>query len=154
MTIKVGDHAPDFAFTQKDGTQASLRSLIEKKRTVVLYFYPKDETPGCTAQACSFRDNYEAFTEAGAEVIGVSADSGESHASFSSHHRLPFSLVSDQDGALRKSYGVPRSFLGLVPGRVTYVIDPNGVVQHIFNSQLNATQHITEALQVVKRLHA
>ncbi|PTL83901.1 peroxiredoxin [Vitiosangium sp. GDMCC 1.1324] len=154
MAIKVGDQAPDFTFTQKDGNPGSLKSLLQKKKAVVLYFYPKDETPGCTAQACSFRDSYESFTEVGAEVIGVSHDSSSSHDSFASKHRLPFTLISDGDGALRKSYGVPRSFLGLLPGRVTYVIDHNGVVQHVFNSQIQATKHISEALEVVKRLQA
>jgi thioredoxin-dependent peroxiredoxin len=153
MAIQVGDQAPDFTFTQKDGTPSNLKSLLERK-AVVLYFYPKDETPGCTAQACSFRDSYEDFSAAGAEVIGVSGDGTSSHDAFASKHRLPFTLVSDEDGALRKRYGVPRSFLGLMPGRVTYVIDRKGVVQHVFDSQLNATKHITEALEVIKRLRS
>ncbi len=154
MAIQVGDTAPNFDFPQKDGTQTSLQELLRKKKAVVLYFYPKDETPGCTAQACSFRDSYESFTQAGAEVIGVSADSAASHESFASHHRLPFTLVSDENGSLRESYGVPRSLFGLMPGRVTYVIDANGIVQHVFNSQLNAKRHITEALEVIKRVSA
>ncbi len=153
MAIKVGDEAPDFNFTHKDGSPGSLKSLLQKK-TVVLYFYPKDDTPGCTAQACSFRDSYESFTEAGAEVLGVSSDESSAHDSFASKHRLPFTLVSDGDGSLRKRYGVPRSFLGLLPGRVTYVIDREGIVQHVFNSQLQATRHITEALEVIKRLRS
>jgi peroxiredoxin Q/BCP len=151
MTIKVGDEAPDFNFTHKNGSPASLKSLRQQK-AVVLYFYPKDETPGCTAQACSFRDAYEDFIKAGAEVIGVSSDETSSHESFAARHRLPFTLISDADGSLRKRYGVPRSFLGLMPGRVTYVIDRQGVVQHVFNSQLQATKHITEAMSVLKRL--
>lgn len=153
MAIQVGDEAPDFQFTQKDGSPVSLKSLLQKK-AVVLYFYPKDDTPGCTAEACSFRDSYESFTEAGAEVIGVSADASSAHEAFASKYRLPFTLVSDQDGSLRKSYGVPRSFLGLLPGRVTYVIDRKGIVQHVFNSQIQAKRHITEALEVLKRLQA
>jgi thioredoxin-dependent peroxiredoxin len=151
MTIKIGDEAPDFNFTHKNGSPASLKSLRQQK-AVVLYFYPKDETPGCTAQACSFRDAYEDFIKAGAEVIGVSSDATSSHESFAARHRLPFTLISDADGSLRKRYGVPRSFLGLMPGRVTYVIDREGVVQHVFNSQLQATKHITEAMNVLKRL--
>jgi peroxiredoxin Q/BCP len=154
MAIQIGDKAPNFDFPQKDGTRTSLQELLRKKKAVVLYFYPKDETPGCTAQACSFRDSYESFTQVGAEVIGVSSDSAASHESFASHHRLPFTLVSDQNGSLRESYGVPRSLFGLMPGRVTYVIDANGTVQHVFNSQLNAKRHITEALEVIKRLSA
>ncbi|ATB33683.1 peroxiredoxin [Melittangium boletus] len=152
MAIKVGDEAPDFTFTLKNGSPASLKSLRQQRKAVVLYFYPKDDTPGCTAQACSFRDSYEAFSDAGAEVIGVSSDDSQSHDSFASKHRLPFSLVSDADGSLRKRYGVPRSFLGLMPGRVTYVIDRDGIVQHVFDSQLQATRHISEALDVLKRL--
>ena len=152
MAIKVGDEAPDFSFTLKDGSAASLKSMRQRQKAVVLYFYPKDDTPGCTAQACSFRDAYEDFSEAGAEVIGVSADGSVSHEAFASKHRLPFSLVSDADGTLRKKYGVPRSFLGLLPGRVTYIIDRDGIVRHVFSSQLQATRHITEALDVLKRL--
>ncbi|QRK09146.1 peroxiredoxin [Archangium violaceum] len=154
MAIQVGDEAPDFNFTHKDGGPVSLKALLQKKKAVVLYFYPKDDTPGCTAQACSFRDSYESFTEAGAEVIGVSSDESTSHDAFASKHRLPFTLIPDGDGSLRKRYGVPRSFLGLLPGRVTYVIDSKGVVQHVFNSQLQATRHITEALEVIKRLQS
>ena len=151
MAIKVGDEAPDFHFTHKNGSAVNLKDL-RRQKAVVLYFYPRDETPGCTAQACSFRDAYEDFVQAGAEVIGVSEDTQASHESFASHHRLPFTLVSDADGALRKSYGVPRSFLGLAPGRVTYVIDREGIVQHVFDSQLQAKRHIAEAMDVVKRL--
>ena len=154
MAVQVGDKAPDFDFPLKDGSKTSLQQLLRQKKAVVLYFYPKDETPGCTAQACSFRDNYETFTQAGAEVIGVSSDSAASHEGFASHHRLPFLLVSDESGALRERYGVPGSLFGLMPGRVTYVIDGNGVVQHMFDSQFRAKKHITEALDVIKRLHA
>jgi peroxiredoxin Q/BCP len=114
-------------------------------RPVVVFFYPKDDTPGCTAEACSFRDRYEAFAEAGAEVVGISSDSPESHRRFAARHGLPFLLLSDADGAARSAYGVPRT-LGLLPGRVTYVIDAQGVVRHIFNSQFRPARHIEEAL--------
>ncbi len=154
MAIKVGDEAPDFTFTLKNGSVASLGELRRQGKAVVVYFYPKDDTPGCTAQACSFRDSYEAFSDAGAEVIGVSADGSASHEAFASKHRLPFALVSDADGSLRQRFGVPRSFLGLMPGRVTYVIDRQGIVRHVFSSQLQATRHISEALDVLKGLHA
>jgi peroxiredoxin Q/BCP len=117
-----------------------------------LYFYPKDETPGCTAEACTFRDAYEDFTDAGAVVIGVSADSLSSHEKFAAHHRLPFVLISDEDGTLRRAYDVPSSMLGMLPGRVTYVIDREGKVQHVFNSQIQAKRHVKEALEVVKRI--
>jgi peroxiredoxin Q/BCP len=151
-SIGVGDAAPDFTKTTQNGDTISL-SQYRGNKTVVLYFYPKDETPGCTAEACTFRDNFEDFVEAGAVVIGVSQDSEQSHKSFAEHHRLPFLLVSDCDKAIQKAYGVPKS-MGLLPGRVTYVIDREGSVQHVFNSQLNAKKHVREALDVVKRLSA
>ncbi len=120
-------------------------------RVVVLYFYPKDNTRGCTAEACAFRDSHEVFAEAGAEVIGISSDSVDSHAGFASRHRLPFVLLSDKGAAVRKRYGVPTT-LGILPGRVTYVIDRNGTVRHIFSSMTNIDQHVGDALAVVKQL--
>lgn len=149
-SISVGDTAPDFTKRTQKGDAITL-SQFRGGKTVVLYFYPKDETPGCTAEACTFRDTFEDFVDAGAVVIGVSQDSDESHKKFAEHHRLPFLLVSDRDKSLQKAYGVPKT-MGLLPGRVTYVIDRNGVVQHVFNSQLNAKKHVQEALDVVKRL--
>ncbi|MGH2516333.1 MAG: peroxiredoxin, partial [Ktedonobacterales bacterium] len=104
-----------------------------------------------TAEACAFRDHYEVFKEAGAEVIGISSDSVGSHEGFAAHHRLPFALVSDAGGAVRKRYQVPSTF-GLLPGRVTYVIDQQGIVRYMFSQQLNATQHVTEALRIVREL--
>ena len=101
-SIGVGATAPDFTKTTQNGDTISL-SQFRGQQTVVLYFYPKDETPGCTAEACSFRDNFEDFVEAGAVVIGVSQDSDESHKSFAEHHRLPFLLVSDRDKGLQKA---------------------------------------------------
>lgn len=150
--IGVGDSAPDFTKTTQDGDGISL-SQYRGEKMVVLYFYPKDETPGCTAEACTFRDNFEDFVEAGAVVIGVSQDSEQTHKKFAEHHRLPFLLVSDADKGLQKAYGVPKT-MGLLPGRVTYVIDREGTVQHVFNSQLNAKKHVREALEVVRRLSA
>lgn len=150
--IKVGQTAPDFTKTAHNGDHVKL-SGYRGNKAVVLYFYPKDETPGCTAEACTFRDNFEDFVEAGAVVIGVSQDSNDKHQSFAQHHRLPFLLVSDRDKALQKAYKVPRT-MGLLPGRVTFVIDKDGVVRHVFNSQLNAKRHVTEALEVVQRLNA
>ncbi|HZP40947.1 MAG TPA: peroxiredoxin [Candidatus Binatia bacterium] len=147
---QVGDVAPDFALP--DGTGRTVRlSDYRGKRPVVLYFYPKDDTPGCTKEACAFRDQYEDFTRAGAEVIGVSADSGESHARFASKYQLPFVLLTDRDGTVRKRYGV-KPTLGVLPGRVTFVIDTDGVVRHVFNSQLRATQHVAEAIAALRGL--
>jgi peroxiredoxin Q/BCP len=120
---------------------------------VVLYFYPKDNTSGCTAEACAFRDSHETFTDAGAEVIGVSSDSTDKHASFAGQHNLPFTLLSDKGGKVRKSYGVP-TVLGVIPGRVTYVIDRTGTVRLVFSSMTNIDQHVKDALDVVKQLQA
>jgi peroxiredoxin Q/BCP len=151
MTLRVGQQAPDFEKATHKGETISLAKLRGAK-AVVLYFYPKDDTPGCTAEACTFRDAYEDFSDAGAVVIGVSADSLKSHEKFATHHRLPFELISDEDGKLRKAYEVPSNMLGLIPGRVTYVIDREGKIQHVFNSQIQAKRHVQEALEVVKRI--
>jgi len=145
--VKVGDMAPDFDLKDKDGNPVRL-SDFRGKKSVVVYFYPKDETPGCTAQACSFRDRYEDFKEAGAEVIGISSDGTSSHAGFAKHHRLPFILLSDPGGKVRKAYGAYDLF-GLIPGRVTYVIDKEGKVVHTFDSQMSPTRHIQEALKAI-----
>jgi thioredoxin-dependent peroxiredoxin len=150
--IQVGDKAPDFTLPTQSGEQVSLHDRIGQ-RVVVLYFFPKDGTPGCTAEACAFRDSHEVFTDAGAEVIGVSSDSVDSHASFAGKHELPFTLLSDQGGQVRKKYGVP-SVLGLLPGRVTYVIDREGTVRQVFNSMTRISHHIDDALTMVKQLQA
>ena len=146
--VKVGDRAPDFTLPSLTGEPVSLESFFGKKN-IVLYFYPKDNTAGCTAEACSFRDSYEVFQEAGAEVIGVSSDSEASHQQFASKYKLPFILLSDLGGVVRKFYGVPSTF-GLIPGRVTYVIDKKGIVRHIFSSQFAPEKHIVEAIRVLQ----
>jgi thioredoxin-dependent peroxiredoxin len=150
--IQVGDKAPDFTLPSQSGEQVTLRDRLGE-RVVVLYFYPKDNTSGCTAEACAFRDSYETFTDAGAEVIGVSSDSSDRHAAFAGKHNLPFTLVADQGGKVRKSYGVP-SVLGVIPGRVTYVIDRTGTVRQVFSSMTNIGQHVGDALEMVKKLQA
>ncbi len=141
-----GAPAPDFTLPSQTGGKVSLGD--HKGKWIVLYFYPADDTPGCTAEACSFRDSYEDFTDAGAVVLGVSSDSVTSHTKFAEKHNLPFTLLSDEDGALRKTYGVKKT-MGLLPGRVTYVIDPDGIVRKIFSNQLNAKKHIGEALSAI-----
>lgn len=150
-SVKVGDQAPDFTLPTQDGKTVRLQDFRGQK-AVVLYFYPKDETPGCTAEACAFRDSYEDFKDAGAEVIGVSSDSAESHQQFAAHHHLPFILASDSDGALRKLYGVAEedTKFGLLPGRVTYVIDKQGVVRLVFSSMFSPDKHISEALHILQ----
>jgi peroxiredoxin Q/BCP len=144
--IAIGDEAPDIELPGPDGmTKVS----TQRGHWLVLYFYPADNTMGCTAEACSFRDSYEDFTDAGAVVIGVSPDSVESHEGFAAKHRLPFTLLSDEKGEARKAYGVGKS-LGLFPGRVTFVIDPDGVVREVFNSQMRAKEHHKRALAAIR----
>lgn len=145
--VREGDVAPDFARTDHAGRPVALSAL--RGRWVVVYFYPKDGTPACTAQACAFRDAHEDLTDAGATVIGVSSDSDESHAAVAQKRDIPFHLVSDADGALRALFGVPRSLLGLVPGRVTYVIDPAGVVRRVINAPLRVSRHVRGALEAM-----
>jgi len=146
--VRVGDLAPDFTLTDQMGEQVHLGELIGKKN-VVLYFYPKDATPGCTAEARAFRDAYDTFTAADTEVLGVSSDSVKSHLRFAAKHNLPFRLLSDPDGAVRALYGVERT-LGILPGRVTYVIDRQGIVQHVYSSQFAARKHVREAREAVR----
>jgi thioredoxin-dependent peroxiredoxin len=150
--VEVGDPAPDFTLPSQSGEQVTLREVWQRG-PVVLYFYPKDETPGCTTEACTFRDSYEVFKEAGAEVVGVSSDSVASHESFASKHRLPFILLADEGGKVRKRYGV-KATLGIMPGRVTYVIDQGGVVRHVFSSQMGVQRHVQEALAALEELTA
>lgn len=148
--VQVGDQAPDFTLSTPSGEQVSLKDFLGKQN-VVLYFYPADNTPGCTAEACAFRDSYEVFKEAGAEVIGVSTNSAASHQQFAAKHRLPFLLLSDPGGVVRKRYGVPSTF-GVLPGRVTYIIDKQGIVRQIFIDQFHATKHVAEALKTLEAL--
>jgi peroxiredoxin Q/BCP len=149
--MKTGDRAPDFELKANDGRTVRLADYRGKK-SVVLYFYPKDETPGCTIEACTFRDEYEDFTAAGAEVIGVSDDSVDSHDSFAKHHRLPFVLASDPGGTLRSKMGVERGLAGMMAGRVTFVIDKEGVIRDRFSSLIRFKGHVQNALQLVKTL--
>ncbi len=150
LKVRIGDPAPDFTAESGSGQKVSL-SDYRGKKSIVLYFYPKDETQGCTREACSFRDSYEAFKELGTEVIGVSSDSADSHKRFSEHHYLPFILLSDPKKELRKLYGVP-SNIGFLPGRVTYVIDKEGIVRHIFNSQIHPEKHVEEAISILRHV--
>ena len=149
-SVKAGDPAPEFALKSQDGEVVKLSDLLARGPAVV-YFYPKDNTPGCTAEAGAFRDGYAKFGELGAEVVGISSDSVDSHKGFASDCRLPFKILSDADGAVRKRYGVPSS-MGFLPGRVTYVIDRGGVVRYVFSSQLHATRHVEEALQSLRAI--
>jgi peroxiredoxin Q/BCP len=149
-TVAVGQPAPDFELPAADGRMVRL-SDYRGRKSVVLFFYPKDETPGCTVEACTFRDSYEEFAQAGAEVIGISADSGDSHARFAEHHHLPMLLLSDREGIARARFGVKKA-LGFLPDRITFVIDKDGIVRHITSGRLRFKQHATESLATVKQL--
>ncbi len=146
--LQPGEPAPALRGTDQRGELVDLADFRGKK-WVVLYFYPADNTPVCTRQACQFRDVYAEFADVGAEIIGVSGNQAASHQDFSKRHDLPFRLISDPDGSIRRAFRVPR-LLGLMPGRVTYVIDPDGVVQMAFNSAWNADQHVSRALGVIR----
>lgn len=147
MSIREGDRLPDFVRTDHQGREIDTAKL--RGKWVVLFFYPKDNTPACTAQSCAFRDMYEDFTAAGAEVIGISADSDKSHQGFAQRHQLPFPIVSDKDGSLKRLLGVPKT-LFVLPSRVTYVVDPEGVVRTIFSAWINVGAHIQTALKTIR----
>ena len=150
MTLSIGERAPDFTLPSSSGQPVALSSLLAKG-PVVLFFYPKDDTPGCTAEACSFRDSYDQFAEAGATVVGISSDSEASHERFATKHKLPMTLLSDKGGKVRALYGV-KPKLGFIPGRQTIVIDRDGTVRYVFDSQIRMEAHSREALAVVKAL--
>ncbi len=149
--IQVGDRIPHFRLPDQKGEMIDSDNFIGQN--LVIYFYPKDNTLGCTAEACAFRDQYTQFADAGAMVLGISSDTIESHLDFANEYGLPFKLLSDLGGKLRKLFGVPYAF-GFIPGRITYVVDKEGIVKHIYNSQMNFGNHSTEALEVIKEMSA
>lgn len=149
--IEVGSSVPQFELHDQNGNLLSISSVIGKKN-LVIYFYPKDDSPGCTKEACSFRDQFEVFNEADAMIIGISGQSVESHKKFAEKYHLNFTLLSDEGDKVQKLFGVPLNFLGLVPGRVTYIVDKTGKVVYVFNSQTQATKHVDEALRILKSL--
>lgn len=149
--IVTGSKVPLFTLKDQHGKEINISDYIGKKN-LVIYFYPKDDTPGCTKEACSFRDQFEAFESADAMVIGISAQSVESHLKFAQKHRLNYTLLSDEQNVARKLFDVPTNLLGLLPGRVTYVVDKKGIVVYTFNSQLRAEKHVEEALRILKEL--
>lgn len=150
MAINIGDKAPNFSLEQADGTPFVLEEAL-KECLVVLFFYPKDFTPICTAEVCAFRDSHQSFIDKGALVVGVSSDDKDSHRGFAKEHNLPYVLLSDPGDKVRKAYGAT-SMMGLLPGRVTYVIDQQGIVQMAFSSQLSSSGHMEEALKTVASL--
>ncbi|WP_372745868.1 peroxiredoxin [Lutibacter sp.] len=147
--IEVGDKVPNFILQDQNGKTFNLESELGSK--MVIYFYPKNNTPACTKEACKFRDEYESFTDLDVKVIGISSDSVASHKKFEEKYNLPFLLLADIDNKVRGLFGVPKSMIFL-PGRVTYVIDKNGIVRYIFNNQFGAEKHIVNALKKIKEL--
>jgi thioredoxin-dependent peroxiredoxin len=149
VKLKIGDKAPDFSLQSNTDEKVSLSQFLGVKN-VVVFFYPMDESPVCSREAEAFKEKYEAFKKLGAEVIGISSQSSESHKAFANHHNLPYILLSDVEGAVRKLYGVA-STLGVVPGRVTFVIDKEGVIKYLYSSQLQPARHAEEALRALQK---
>ena len=146
MTLQVGDLAPKIALKDQNGKLKTSQQLLGK--TYVLFFYPKDDTPGCTMEVCGFRDNYELFKKLGVEILGVSGDSEKSHQNFSKRHNLPYSILSDEENKLRKAFGIPKS-LGFIPSRITFIINKEGKILNCFNNLLDAQAHIKNALNIL-----
>lgn len=153
MTLTTNAKAPLFSLKDQEGHLVELRSLLNDKKRVVLFFYPQDNTPGCTAQACSFRDNDIGFKAHGAQVIGISSDSEDSHQAFKDKHQLPYPLLCDTDSKVALSYGVKKRF-GFLKDRVSFVIDSDGVIRHVFSSQLQVHRHIDECLRAVQQMNS
>lgn len=149
MSLKIGDKIPEFSTVDYKGNPISNKTFLGKN--VVIFFYPKDDSPVCTTEACSFRDTYSDFLDHNCEVVGISSDSNESHKNFAAKHNLQYSLISDRNNELRKKFEVPRSMIGIMPGRVTYLVDKTGTIRLIFNSQLNANKHIDQSLNFLKK---
>lgn len=150
MGLEIGEKVPQFIVKDDQGNDFDSTTIIGKK-PVVIYFYPKNFTPGCTKEACDFRDSYTDFKDLGVEVIGISSDSVKSHTRFKNKYRLPFIFLSDSNGKIRKLFGVKSELFGLLPGRETYVIDKKGIIQLKFNS-LNASKHLGKAMAKIKEL--
>jgi peroxiredoxin Q/BCP len=149
--MNIGNTIPDFTLPDQHGNPFSIAQALGKKY-LVLYFYPKDNTPGCTKEACTFRDSLKEFESLDAKVIGISSDSVASHQAFAKKYQLNFTLLSDSGKKVRKLLEVPSDIFGLLDGRVTYVIDKEGIIRHIFKSQLNASKHVEEAKKVLTKL--
>ena len=149
--ISVGSLIPSFELKDQNGQLFQIDSVLGKKN-LVIYFYPKDDSPGCTKEACAFRDQFEVFEEADALIIGISAQSVESHFNFAQKHNLKFTLLSDNENKVRKLFGVPTNFFGLISGRVTYIINKEGKVVYLFNSQTQAEKHVEEALRILQEI--
>ncbi|HPC97664.1 MAG TPA: peroxiredoxin [Bacteroidales bacterium] len=146
--LKTGDKVPLFSLPDQDGKLFDIGSLLGR-RNLVIFFYPQDESPACTREVCYFRDLYDAFIEANAEVIGISGQSVDSHNAFAGKNLLPYRILSDEGNRIRKLFGVPSFLFGTLPGRVTYIIDSEGKIVHVFSSQLRPEKHADEALKIL-----
>ena len=151
-TLEPGDKVPEFTLLDQDENTFVLSEHLGFKN-LVIYFYPKDDTPGCTKEACAFRDQFEVFSDLDAMVIGISGDSPKSHRNFIEKYQLPFTLLSDTADVVRQLFGVEGNFMGLIPGRVSFVIDKEGVVQFVFDSQSKAVKHVEEAQRVLAEIN-
>ena len=151
MSISIGDTCPSFSLQNQDGQTINIQDYFGNKN-VVIYFYPKDNTAGCTKEACSFRDAMQDLNNLDCEVVGISADSVASHKAFANQFRLTFNLLSDVGNSVRKSFKVPANLFGLIPGRVTYIVNKEGKVIHIINSQMNPDKHIKETIEIISSL--
>ena len=149
--LQIGALIPELTLPDQNGKMFDIKNVLGSKK-LVIYFYPKDDSPGCTKEACYFRDLFEVFKEADAVIIGISGQSVESHKKFAVKHRLSFTLLSDSGNKIRKLFGVPTNAFGILPGRVTYVADRSGKVAYMFNSQIQAERHVDEALKILKEL--
>lgn len=150
MPLAIGDKCPDFETTTHEGSKFRFYDFVGKSN-IVLYFYPKDNTPGCTAEACSFRDSWNRLSNYDVQIFGVSSDSAVSHTRFREKYNLPFTLLTDQDKRIRSLYGATGL---LIPPRVTFVIDRNGIVRHVYNSQMKASNHVEESMRVLEKIKA
>ena len=147
--LAVGDQLPSFSLKDQSGNTFNVDQFLGKT-AMVIYFYPKDDTPGCTKEACSFRDSYEEFTDKNIKVIGISADDVESHRNFAEKYKLPFTLLADTDNKVRNLFGVKANMFGLIPGRVTYVVDKKGEIIFMYESQFKASSHIEESIKAIE----
>jgi peroxiredoxin Q/BCP len=151
MSIQVGDKIPSFTLLNQNNQEVDINSFVGTKN-IVIYFYPKDNTPGCTKEACSFRDAMQNLNNLDCEIIGISADSVSSHKAFATQYNLKFNLLSDTNNQIRKLFGVPRNLFGIIPGRVSYICDKEGIVLHIVNSQMNPDKHIQETIETLEAI--
>lgn len=149
--MKIGDACPIFELEDQHGTIFSISDYIGKD-ILVIFFYPKDDTPGCTKEVCSFRDSFQNFSELGCKVVGISSDSAKSHLQFANKHQLPYPLLSDSKKIVRKLFHVPSNLFGLIPGRVSYIVDKKGTIRGVFNALTDPYGHVLHALELAEIL--